>query len=99
MQMEPNTPEQSAFLPPLTVPDLLLALEQKEHIIEAQRKLIRLMEEKLRLSQLLRFGASSEKLPMMGDLFDEAELPYDPYRWVARIGSFAGRRSVPSMLA
>ena len=74
MQTAPNTPEQSAVLPPPTVPDLLLALEQKENIIEAQGKLIRLMEEKLRLSQLRRFGASSEKLPMVGDLFDEAEL-------------------------
>jgi transposase len=56
------------------VPELLQALEQKDHIIEEQRKLLRLMEEKLRLAQIRRFGASSEKQPHMGDLFDEAEL-------------------------
>ncbi len=49
-------------------------IEQKNHIIEEQRKRLRLMEEKLRLAQIRRFGASSEKLPHIGDLFDEAEL-------------------------
>ena len=45
-----------------------------KHIIEEQRKLLKLMEEKLRLARQKRFGASSEKLPFQGDLFDEAEL-------------------------
>ena len=57
-----------------TVPDLLEVLEQKDHIIAEQQKLLRLMEEKLRLAKLQRFGASSEKLAFQGDFFDEAEL-------------------------
>jgi len=61
------------FAPP-TVPELLEALEQKDHIIHEQQKLLKLLEEKLRLSRLRRFGASSEKLSFQVDFFDEAEL-------------------------
>ncbi|RDH93234.1 MAG: IS66 family transposase [endosymbiont of Seepiophila jonesi] len=54
--------------------ELLEALEQKDHIIHEQQKLLKLLEEKLRLSRLRRFGASSEKLSFQVDFFDEAEL-------------------------
>ena len=57
-----------------TVPELLEALEQKDHVIREQQKLLKLLEEKLRLSRLQRFGASSEKLSFQVDFFDEAEL-------------------------
>ena len=63
----------SVFIPP-TVPELLEALEQKDHIIHEQQKLLKLLEERLRLSRLQRFGASSEKLSFQVDFFDEAEL-------------------------
>ena len=68
-------PEETApvFAAP-TVPELLQVLEEKDHIIAEQQKLLRLMEEKLRLAKLQRFGASSEKLAFQGDFFDEAEL-------------------------
>ena len=49
-------------------------LEQKDHIIREQQQLLKLLEEKLRLSRLQRFGASSEKLSFQVDFFDEAEL-------------------------
>ena len=63
----------SVFIPP-TVPELLEALDQKDHIIREQQLLLKLLEEKLRLSRLQRFGASSEKLSFQVDFFDEAEL-------------------------
>ncbi len=63
----------SVFATP-TVPELLQVLEQKDHIIAEQQKLLRLMEEKLRLAKLQRFGVSSEKHPFQVDFFDEAEL-------------------------
>ena len=56
------------------MPELLEALEQKDHIIREQQQLLKLLEEKLRLSRLQRFGASSEKLSLQCDFFDEAEL-------------------------
>ena len=56
------------------MPELLEALEQKDHIIREQQQLLKLLEEKLRLSRLQRFGASSEKLSFQVDFFDEAEL-------------------------
>jgi len=56
------------------VPELLEALERKDHIIREQQLLLKLLEEKLRLSRLQRFGASSEKLSFQVDFFDEAEL-------------------------
>jgi transposase len=63
----------SAFANP-SVSDLLEALEQKDHIIQEQQKLLKLLEEKLRLAKLQRFGSSSEKMPFQNDFFDEAEL-------------------------
>ena len=63
----------SVFIPP-TVPELLEALEQKDHIIHEQQQLLKLLEERLRLSRLQRFGASSEKLSFQVDFFDEVEL-------------------------
>ena len=65
--------EPPVFISP-TVPELLEALEQKDHIIREQQQLLKLLEEKLRLSRLQRFGASSEKLSLQCDFFDEAEL-------------------------
>jgi len=81
METGPNTPQDAPVFVPPTVPELLEALEQKDHtiheqhhIIHEQKKLLKLLEEKLRLSRLKRFGASSEKLSFQGDFFDEAEL-------------------------
>ena len=74
MKTAQSTPQESPVLIPPTVPQLLEALEQKDHIIHEKQKLLKLLEEKLRLSRLQRFGARSEKLPGQGDFFDEAEL-------------------------
>lgn len=49
-------------------------LDDKNHVIREQEKRIRLLEEYLRLAEVQRFCASSEKLPFQSDLFDEAEL-------------------------
>lgn len=70
LKTQQKTPD---IAPPL-VPELLEVIEQKDHIIEEQRKLLALMEEQLRLARQRRFGSSSEKLPFQGDFFDEAEL-------------------------
>ena len=73
---------------PVSIPVLLEVIEQKEqaiadrdrliadhkHVIAEQQKLLKLLEEELRLARQRRFGASSEKLPFQGDFFDEAEL-------------------------
>ena len=48
-------------------------VEERRHRAE-QLKLIKLLEEQLRLSNQRRFGASSEKLAYQKGLFDEAEL-------------------------
>jgi transposase len=69
-----NTQQKSSVFIPSTVPELLEVLEQKDHIIREQQQLLKLLEEKLRLSRLQRFGASSEKLSFQVDFFDEAEL-------------------------
>lgn len=49
-------------------------LHAKDHLIAEQQKLIRLLQERLRLARQQRFGASSEKIPFQIDFFDEAEL-------------------------
>lgn len=49
-------------------------ITQQEQQIADQQKLIAILEERLRLACLKRFGASSEKQPFQLDLFDEAEL-------------------------
>jgi transposase len=83
-----KTPDKPSVSPTLTVPTLLQAIEQKDQLIEEkdilieardqiiaeQQKLLKLMEEQLRLARQRRFGASSEKLPFQGELFDEVEL-------------------------
>lgn len=69
-----STPQEAPVFIPPTVPELLEALEQKDHIIREQQLLLKLLEEKLQLSRLQRFGASSEKLSFQVDFFDEAEL-------------------------
>ena len=62
-----STPQEPPVFVPPTVPELLEALEQKDHIIREQQLLLKLLEEKLRLSRLQRFGASSEKLSFQVD--------------------------------
>ena len=57
-----------------TIAQLLLVIDQKDHIIQEQQKLLKLLEERLRLARQHRFGPSSEKQPAQGDFFDEAEL-------------------------
>jgi transposase len=81
MQTATNKPEKAAVFTSQTVPELLRILEQKdrvledqEHLIAEQQKRLKLLEEQLRLAKQRRFGASSEKLPFQGDIFDEAEL-------------------------
>jgi transposase len=69
-----STPQEPPVFAPPTVPELLEALDQKDHIIREQQLLLKLLEEKLRLSRLQRFGTSSEKLSFQVDFFDEAEL-------------------------
>ena len=49
-------------------------LDDKNAQILEQEQRIRLLEEYLRLGQVQRFGASSEKAACQSDLFDEAEL-------------------------
>jgi len=81
MRTARKTPEQAPVFDPSTVPELLQELEQKDHIIEQrnpliaeQQKLLKLLEEQLRLARQRRFGSSSEKPSFQGDFFDEAEL-------------------------
>jgi len=88
MQTAPDKPEETAVFPPPTVPELLQLLEHKDRVLEQknraledqrqliaeQQKLLKLLEEQLRLARQRRFGASSEKLPFQGDIFDEVEL-------------------------
>ncbi|RMG33956.1 MAG: IS66 family transposase [Gammaproteobacteria bacterium] len=61
--------------------DLLQIIEEKDRLLAEQQaanaelqKLLRLMEEELRLARLRKFGTRSEKLPFQRELFDEAEL-------------------------
>ena len=49
-------------------------LKEREALLAEQQKLLRLLEEQLRLARLRKFGSSSEKQPFQGELFDEAEL-------------------------
>ncbi|HHJ18828.1 MAG TPA: IS66 family transposase, partial [Gammaproteobacteria bacterium] len=48
-------------------------IEQKSLVISEQKKRIALLEECLRLEKIRRYGASSEKNPGQGELFNEAE--------------------------
>ncbi|MEJ2618703.1 MAG: transposase [Candidatus Thiodiazotropha sp.] len=73
MQTASHTAPNSSQIDTIEVSDLLRLLEQKDQFIE-QQKLLKLMQEKLRLARQKRFGASSEKLPFQSDFFDEAEL-------------------------
>ena len=49
-------------------------IDDNAHVILAQSKRIRLLEEYLRLATVQKYGASSEKLAFQSDLFDEAEV-------------------------
>ena len=74
-----DTDDLSALLSLLTQKDQQLSdhqhtIQSQDKQIRNQAKLIRLLEEKLRLAQLKRFVASSEKMPHQIDFFDEAEL-------------------------
>ncbi|OED42591.1 hypothetical protein AB833_05990 [Chromatiales bacterium (ex Bugula neritina AB1)] len=53
------------------------AVDKKSEVIASQQKRIRQLEEYLRLAQQKRFGSSSEKNVLQGDLFNEAELLVD----------------------
>ncbi len=77
LNTSPN-PADSASLPPAVLQQIL---EEKDKLLAQQqalnaelRKHIQLLEEQLRLAQLRKFGARSEKRPFQGELFDEAEL-------------------------
>lgn len=52
-------------------------VEKKSEVIESQKKRIAVLEEYLRLVRQKRFGATSEKNLLQGDLFNEAELLAD----------------------
>jgi transposase len=52
-------------------------VEKKSDVIESQKKRIAVLEEYLRLVRQKRFGATSEKNLLQGDLFNEAELLAD----------------------
>lgn len=88
MQTGTKTSEKQSITPP-DPPQLLMAglsetsrqladaqqaLKDKDHIIVEQQKLLKLLEEKLRLAKVQRYGSSSEKLSLQKGLFDEAEL-------------------------
>ena len=49
-------------------------IEKKSRVIAEQKKRIEVLEEYLRLARHKRFGASSEKNPDQGEIFNEAEL-------------------------
>ena len=49
-------------------------IEKKSQVIAEQKKRIEVLEEYLRLARHKRFGASSEKNPDQGEIFNEAEL-------------------------
>lgn len=74
MKTATSSPSEPPVFALPTVPELLEALDQKDRIIREQQKWLTLLEEKLRLSRLKRFGAHSEKLSFQVDFFDEAEL-------------------------
>lgn len=81
MQDALKTPLSPALDTPVSIAALLDVITQKDHliakherVIAEQQKLLRLLEEQLRLAKQKRFGASSEKLAFQGELFDEAEL-------------------------
>lgn len=48
-------------------------IDKKSHVISEQKKRIALLEEYLRLEKSRHYGASSEKSPGQGELFNEAE--------------------------
>ncbi|MFK7856356.1 MAG: IS66 family transposase [Granulosicoccus sp.] len=52
-------------------------IDKKSEVIASQQKRIEQLEEYLRLTQRNRFGASSEKNVLQGELFNEAELLAD----------------------
>mgnify|MGYP001826660262 CR=1 FL=1 len=74
MRTATKTQQKTTVFEPPSLPELLQVLEHKDQIIAEQQKLLRLLEEKLRLAQIQRFAARSEKLPFQADFFDEAEL-------------------------
>jgi len=57
-----------------SIKDLQKALSDKELIITRQARLIKAMEDNIRLQKLRKFGASSEKSASQTELFNEAEL-------------------------
>ena len=73
----PDSPSEWADL--LTEQAVVIAeksdvIDQKSRVIAEQKKRIEVLEEYLRLERHKRFGASSEKNPDQGEIFNEAEL-------------------------
>ncbi len=56
------------------IEDHLHVIKQKDIVISEQQKRIALLEQRLRLERIQRYGRSSEKIPHQGELFDEVEL-------------------------
>jgi transposase len=59
---------------PLSIESLQKALSDKDLIIARQARLIKAMEETIRLQKLRKFGASLEKSASQTELFNQAEL-------------------------
>lgn len=70
----PVTAEQLCSLLAQKEEDFNQIIEQQARTIRQRDNLIRLLEEQLRLASIQRFAATSEKLAVQIDLFDEAEL-------------------------
>ncbi len=74
MQSATKPTEKQSLISEPEVSELLQIIQQKDRVIARQQQLLELLEEKLRLSKIKRFGASSEKLSYQKGLFDETEL-------------------------
>lgn len=74
MQTGTKSSEKQSLISEPQPSELLDIIAQKDHIIAEQQKRLKLLEEKLRLANVQRYGRSSEKLSFQKGLFDEAEL-------------------------
>jgi transposase len=81
MKTAPKTQQKQSVYSGLSTAELLAVIAEKDASLQRQNKALRhrdqyivLLEEKLNLSKVQKFSASSEKLAYQIDLFDEAEL-------------------------
>jgi transposase len=81
MKTAPKTQQNQGDYSGLSTTELLAVIAEKDASLQRQNKALRhrdqyivLLEEKLNLSKVQKFSASSEKLAYQIDLFDEAEL-------------------------